>query len=280
MARDKQLLEDPLTEIKTFHWLGPHPHIIRLVDHLVGHRQHLTVMEYCKDGDLMDFVLKLGRLSQSLCQQLVIGMLKTLQWIHNHGVAHLDVSLENFLVVKDVAVGRITLKLTDFGMAQFHPLVLLETDRSSWPRDLQPMEWKIRGRPGKLLYMSPEVYLIGKSVEKDEVSVIKTDARAADLWAIGVCLYQMLIGLPPWKRPCWEDKWFEWIMRGDMELLLRHWKKKISKDALNFLGCIFKPLESRATIPELLKHPFLCPLEKSSIPITPLAAAPHTPSVS
>ena len=112
-------------------------------------------------------------------------MLAGLQFIHQQGVAHRDLSLENMLITADG-----TLKICDFGLSAFH----------------QPMPDGLTDMVGKLIYMAPEVY-----VPKHRCCY---DGQVSDAWSLGICLFILLAGLPPTERPSNNDPCFKCLKDG------------------------------------------------------------------
>jgi len=107
-------------------------------------------------------------------------------------------------------------------------------------------------RVGKIRYMSPEVYA-KKSY----------DARAADVYCLGVMLFMMLTGSPPYKipRPS-DDVAFKYIIEGRLSVLLIHWKRlsMLTEDAVDLLKRILCYEAQRISMKDLLDHPFFAPV--------------------
>ncbi|KAK9837089.1 hypothetical protein WJX81_002014 [Elliptochloris bilobata] len=152
-----------------------HPFIVSIKEVFLT-RTHLAIaMEYAQGGDLFRYVLrhKAARLAESqarwIFQQLVIG----LDFCHRSGVANRDLKLENMLLDRDGQDGtRPLLKICDFGYSKHE------------------MNSSAKTGVGTPIYMAPEIIYGGN----------RYDAKAADLWSVGVILFAMLIGRYPFSQ--------------------------------------------------------------------------------
>jgi eukaryotic-like serine/threonine-protein kinase len=149
-----------------------HPHIIgfrdfnEVVDD-AGVRVPCLILEH--GGIALSDLLRAhgGRLEPGLAAFIAVGVLSGLAHAHAHGTIHRDIKPSN------VVIGaRGEVRLIDFGIAK-------AADNPNPTTDLGVLK-------GTTLYVSPEAYL-GK----------KLDGRA-DLWSVGILLYEMLIGRYPW----------------------------------------------------------------------------------
>merc|ERR1719464_107629 len=104
--------------------------------------------------------------------------------MHERSYCHLDLSLENTMLF-DVRALRV--KLIDLGLTQHFP----------------NRDFRIQKRVGKQQYMAPEVY--ARKVY---------NAKAADVHCLGVMLFMMLVGAPPFTIPCPRDKNFNCCVAG------------------------------------------------------------------
>ncbi|KAI8363642.1 kinase-like domain-containing protein [Mortierella sp. GBAus27b] len=141
-----------------------HPHVIRLYDVYETDKELFLVMEYVSGGELFDFLVEKGRLTESearrFFQQIIVG----LAFCHKRKICHRDLKPENLLLDDHMNV-----KIADFGMASLQKSGrLLETSCGS-PH-----------------YASPEV-----------VTGMKYDGSASDIWSCGVILYALLTGHLP-----------------------------------------------------------------------------------
>lgn len=131
-----------------------------------------VVLEYCAGGDLSSFLKdpksprKQRRLSEKWAckymQQIAFG----LQYLRSKNIVHRDLKPHNLLLTKD----RRTVKIADFGFARV--------------MGSEALEATLCGSP---LYMAPEV-IAGEQYNSK-----------ADLWSVGVILYEMLCGERPFK---------------------------------------------------------------------------------
>eukprot|EP00484_Ammonia_sp_Unknown_P029515 CAMPEP_0197037226 /NCGR_PEP_ID=MMETSP1384-20130603/14486_1 /TAXON_ID=29189 /ORGANISM="Ammonia sp." /LENGTH=1380 /DNA_ID=CAMNT_0042467497 /DNA_START=42 /DNA_END=4184 /DNA_ORIENTATION=+ len=156
-------------------------------------------------------------------------------WMQQKGVCHLDLSLENTMIYK---VDGLKVKIIDFGLAKHFDYKNNEKDKN----------FLNDKRVGKRGYMAPEVY-----------NKMVYDSRKADVWSLGVMLFMMLVGAPPYKRATQRDAAFNYIINGMLEDVLKHWRRLrlISKDALDCMEKIFKWEKDRITMEQLVAHPFV-----------------------
>ncbi len=151
-----------------------HPNIVTVYDfHRTRDGILYLVMEYLEGKSLADALSKgplaVGR-SVSIAAQICAG----LEEAHRHGVIHRDLKPENIMLTK--IGGREIAKILDFGIAKS-----LGSGDSSAKKNLL-------GVSGTALYMSPE------QVGKGPV------VPASDLYALGVVLFEMLSGRPPFME--------------------------------------------------------------------------------
>jgi serine/threonine-protein kinase len=142
-----------------------HPHICTVYDiEELSSGQLLLAMAYC-EGETLRTRLARGPLPVEEAVELACQMAEALAEAHARGIVHRDVKPANAVVTK---TGR--LKLVDFGLAHLPEATVLTATGTTL------------GTPA---YMAPE-----------QVRGEEADARA-DLWALGVVLYEMLAGRPP-----------------------------------------------------------------------------------
>ncbi|MEO7111533.1 MAG: serine/threonine-protein kinase, partial [Polyangiaceae bacterium] len=127
--------------------------------------------------DLSDVLHQDGPLPVPLALDYVLQASEAIAEAHKIGIVHRDLKPSNFFLTKR-ADGSPLIKVLDFGISKF-------TETATAPMDLAALTntQNILGSP---LYMSPEQLRSAKNV----------DARA-DVWALGVILYELMAGIPP-----------------------------------------------------------------------------------
>jgi hypothetical protein len=144
-----------------------HPHVVQI--HEVGEHQGMPFfsLEFCEGGSLARR-LRSGPLAPERSAQLVECLARGVQAAHEHGVVHRDLKPGNILLT-----GEGTPKVTDFGLAR-------KLDSGT----RQTQTGVLLGTPA---YMAPE-QASGRDV-----------GPSADVYALGVILYECLTGRPPFK---------------------------------------------------------------------------------
>jgi len=203
--------------------------------------------------DLFDYIIeqnkkiKENRLSIKQWQlkiQYIMGtILETVNYFHTqHHLCHLDLSLENILINSKT----MDVKICDFGLSLIFDSYKSNIDNAS--NKFQISHNFLCGQyAGKLQYKSPEMN------ERKPF-----DARLADVWAIGVILFIMLCGIPPFEYAHNNDLRFQYIINGRLLELIKLWKleENIPKDAIDLLLQIFKVEKQRITMERILNHPY------------------------
>ena len=133
------------------------------------------VMELLQGETLADRVKRAGALPAAEAVDFVLQATKPLREMHDEGIVHRDVKPSNLFLARD-ADGKERIKLLDFGVAAFHKPVQ-RADSSL------TLSQAVIGTPR---YMAPE----------QVQSSSRVDARA-DVWALGVTLYELVAGKPP-----------------------------------------------------------------------------------
>ncbi|XP_034755679.1 microtubule-associated serine/threonine-protein kinase 1 isoform X1 [Etheostoma cragini] len=143
-------------------------------------RRHLCmVMEYVEGGDCATLLKNIGALPVELTRMYFAETVLALEYLHNYGIVHRDLKPDNLLIT---SMGHI--KLTDFGLSKMG-LMSLTTNLYEGHIEKDAREFLDKQVCGTPEYIAPEVILrqgYGKPV---------------DWWAMGIILYEFLVGCVP-----------------------------------------------------------------------------------
>ena len=144
-----------------------HPNIVKVFNVSYGDRLQYIVMEHVEGITLKEYIEQQGRLGIKETVHFTIQILRALQHAHDKGIVHRDIKPQNILLLSN---GNI--KVTDFGIARFsYSDTKTMTDSAI----------------GSVHYISPE-----------QARGDTTDDRA-DIYSVGVVMYEMLTGQLPFQ---------------------------------------------------------------------------------
>jgi serine/threonine protein kinase len=156
--------------------LGNHRNIVNLLNTFETDAHMYLVLEFCSQGDLYEAIRKgHGPLETEHVRRFMLELVDSVSYIHSKGVYHRDIKPENIFLAHDG-----TMKLGDFGLAT--------TDK-----------WSYEMTVGSDRYMAPEQF--------DSAGAGYSPAEA-DIWAIGICLLNILFSRNPFTTPTESDPLF------------------------------------------------------------------------
>ncbi|XP_057186735.1 microtubule-associated serine/threonine-protein kinase 1 isoform X2 [Triplophysa rosa] len=162
-------------------------------------RRHLCmVMEYVEGGDCATLLKNIGALPVEMARMYFAETVLALEYIHNYGIVHRDLKPDNLLIT---SMGHI--KLTDFGLSKMG-LMSLTTNLYEGHIEKDAREFLDKQVCGTPEYIAPEVILrqgYGKPV---------------DWWAMGIILYEFLVGCVPFFGDTPEEL-FGQVITDDIE---------------------------------------------------------------
>jgi len=207
-----------------------HPNIIQLEEVFDFPGEKYLVMEYVQGGDLFDAIAADIKYSESVARDMIHDLADALQYLHDRMVCHRDIKPENLLVIDRQTTK--SLKLADFGLA-----VAVR----------EPL-FTVCGTP---TYVAPEILAeTGYGVK-------------VDVWAIGVIMYILLCGYPPFSsRTNNQEELFDQILSGLFEFNNPDWDE-ISYPAKELISwsLVVDPLQ-RYSAKEILQHPWILAKEE------------------
>lgn len=175
------------------------PFVVRFFYSFTCRDNLYLVMEYLNGGDLYSLLRNLGCLDEDMARVYIAEVVLALEYLHTLHVVHRDLKPDNLLIAHD---GHI--KLTDFGLSKVGLInstddlsgpavsgtMLLGEDEDSLCSSEQPDQRERRQKRsavGTPDYLAPEI-LLGTG-----------HAETADWWSVGVILFELLTGIPPFN---------------------------------------------------------------------------------
>jgi serine/threonine-protein kinase len=161
-----------------------HPNIVQVYDTGVDEHRHYIVMEYVEGRSGAQLLQTKGALGAQAAVGIGVQACAGLEYAHRQGIIHRDVKPGNLMVIggpaerssrgsgHDPPTGEMTVKLADFGIAR-----AAEQTRLT----------QVGAVVGTAAYLAPE------QARGEEA------APAADVYALGVVIYQLLTGRLPWE---------------------------------------------------------------------------------
>lgn len=186
-------LEAIVTEINALRRLAGHPHVIELYDVFAVDDHIYMSLEYCSNGNLHDFLVNRGRLSEEQAQywfrQLVSGVL----FCQRQGVVSRDIKNSNIVIDRNF-----NLKITDFGLAVLVDDVYTDTINQS---------------AGSAVFAAPEVYAARR---------IPYHAVPSEMWALGAVLHSMVRRVLPFPHMDYAKHWHSYLAPAEASPALQH----------------------------------------------------------
>ena len=211
--------EDYVLKIKSEYSIAKslhHPNIVETVRLCTNRGRWNHVMEFCTYGEVYSLVERKlfgegpeGFYSDDDRLCFFKQLLRGIDFLHSHGIAHRDIKLENLLLDKD---GR--LKISDFGVAEVfsgeHPG--LRASGGECGKNMKDVRLSAPGICGSLPYIAPEV------LEKNH----SYDPRPLDVWSSAIVYLTMTFGGCPWKIAKTEFEYYARFKKGWDQWLAVH----------------------------------------------------------
>ncbi|XP_058585188.1 SNF-related serine/threonine-protein kinase isoform X1 [Neofelis nebulosa] len=216
--------------------LVQHPNIVRLYEVIDTQTKLYLILELGDGGDMFDYIMKHEEgLNEDLAKKYFAQIVHAISYCHKLHVVHRDLKPENVVFFEKQGL----VKLTDFGFSnKFQPGKKLTTSC------------------GSLAYSAPEI-LLG-----DEY-----DAPAVDIWSLGVILFMLVCGQPPFQEAN-DSETLTMIM--DCKYTVPSHVSKECKDLITRM--LQRDPKRRASLEEIENHPWLqgvdpSPATKYNIPL-------------
>jgi len=198
-----------------------HPNIVRLYEVFQDKKQILLVTELCEGRELFDEIIDRKTFTEAEAAIVTKQILQAISYCHEQKVAHRDLKPENILI-NPKEMGSI--KVIDFGTSHV----------------FDKEQHEMHQMYGTAYYIAPEV-LEGKYTE------------SCDLWSIGVILYIMLSGRPPFSGKNDRDI-LKAVQEGNYSLRGDLWDRRSEMVKSLIRGLMNMDAERRLTAKKALEH--------------------------
>ena len=195
-----------------------HENVIKIYQIYEDSKNFLIIMEYCEGGELFNYIVKKGRLSEKEASFFYYQLINGLEYIFSQGIAHRDLKPENLLLTKYNII-----KIIDFGLSNYFD-----------------GEHNLVTPCGSPCYASPEM-----------ISGNDYNGFNIDIWATGIILFAMTCGYLPFEDPD-NDKLFEKILKAELDF--PEYVGDLSKDLIKKI--IVTDPKKRITLKDIKKHNF------------------------
>jgi len=202
-----------------------HPNIVKLKEVWEDDDFFYMVMELMTGGELFDRIVEKDHYSEKEASDTIRPVIDAIRYCHKMGVVHRDLKPENLLyATKDQSS---VIKISDFGLAK------VTTEQNL-----------MQTQCGTPSYVAPEVL---KEVGYNE---------SVDLWSIGIIIYVMLCGFPPFYDDD-EEEMFKLITAAKLEFPSPYWDdiSSLAKDLIT--GLLHADSKKRLTAEQALQHPWI-----------------------
>ncbi|XP_051842282.1 caM kinase-like vesicle-associated protein [Antechinus flavipes] len=208
-----------------------HPNILQLVDVFVTRKEYFIFLELATGREVFDWILDQGYYSERDTSNVVRQVLEAVAYLHSLKIVHRNLKLENLVYYNRLKNSKIV--ISDFHLAKLENGLIKEPC----------------GTPE---YLAPEV--VGR----------QRYGRPVDCWAIGVIMYILLSGNPPFYEEVEEDEYenhdknlFRKILAGDYEFDSPYWDdiSQAAKDLVTRLMEVEQ--DQRITAEEAISHEWI-----------------------
>ncbi|OBT76224.1 PLK protein kinase [Pseudogymnoascus sp. 05NY08] len=187
------------------------------------------VLELCPNGSLMDMVKKRRFVTEPEVRFYTIQIAGAIKYMHSKGIIHRDLKMGNIFLDKDMNV-----KVGDFGLAA---LLMSGKDMTACRRTT------LCGTPN---YIAPEILEKGKGGHD----------HAVDIWSLGIIIFAMLTGRPPFQSTTQEEIYRKAREREYDWPSLDKTNNYISQEAKDLVALLLQSPEERPDCDTIVQHPF------------------------
>eukprot|EP00042_Codosiga_hollandica_P050089 m.591437 g.591437 ORF g.591437 m.591437 type:complete len:1419 (+) comp58016_c0_seq1:169-4425(+) len=174
--RTKNMIDQVMNERDILQF-AQNPFLVTLYCSFASKESLYMVMEFAPGGDLASLLKSVYCMEEKTARRYVAETILAIEYIHEYGIIHRDLKPDNLVIGRD---GHI--KLTDFGLSKIglmNRTTMIELQTTHSTSDKQ-----VLGTPD---YIAPEV-ILGQGY-----------GPPVDWWSLGIILYELIVGLPPFR---------------------------------------------------------------------------------
>ena len=219
-----------------------HPNIIKLFEIFDDKKYYYIITEFLTGGELFEKITDedfYGDFTEKDAANIMQQVFRGINYCHANHVVHRDLKPENLLLESSVSTENLggkkamKIKIIDFGTAQ-------RFDPTSGK--------KMEERYGTPYYIAPDV-------------LNKSYTEKCDIWSLGVILYILLVGYPPFNGSD-DKKIIDAVKKGKYTLDEPEWDD-VSEEAVDLVKrCLTYDVDKRISASEALDHPWFAKFAK------------------
>lgn len=199
-----------------------HPNVVKFYEAYETDEKLYLVLELMQGGELFDRIIENECFTEKEAKDVLIPIIDAVNYCHELEIIHRDLKPEN-LLYETTDEGSL-IKISDFGLARFVPNSSFATTAC--------------GTPG---YIAPEILMC------------KGYGKEVDVWSVGIILYILLWGYPPFFSD-WNSELFEQIKAGKFEFHSPYWDD-VSEEAKDLVKKLLTvDPKKRITLEEAKEH--------------------------
>jgi|EP00945_MAST-04E_sp_MAST-4E-sp1_P005636 serine/threonine protein kinase len=207
-----------------------HQGCVRLFEVFDSSKHLVLMVELCTGGELFDAISQKEKYGEDEAADVIRQLTSALKYMHEHNIIHRDLKPENIIYETDK---KKVIKVTDFGLAKY----IEET----------ALKGRTEGACGTPSYVAPEV-----------IASVPQYTTKVDMWAVGVILYILLCGFPPFFSE--ENNMgdlFRCIRSGYYTFPTPFWDN-VSEGAKDLISKLLEVnVEKRYSALQVLEHPWV-----------------------
>lgn len=217
-----------LTEIK-------HPNCCNLVEYFESEKKIYLIQELMRGPTLYEYISTSEDLSEWHVAVCIQKICKALKYLHSKGIVHRDLKPQNimFALPKSEDKNMKSLKILDFGFAKHVRSNGYTSSSRGTPRYVAP-EVVFRNKQGKIEY-----------------------GTSCDMWSVGVIMYELLSGVPPFPDKPTLPEFFRQMRKPDVKFPSKYWNS-ISEEARDLIKKLLKKdTVERFSAQQVLEHKWI-----------------------